>query len=171
MLRTLGLLGVFGGSAWIGVRAAWTLKLRYSTIAALSGCIQQLTLRMEYTLEPLCELCMKCKNEATALFFDMFVENLGRQINVKLAWQQAMAAAQKQDAGFAALKAEEVRVLEEYAEGLGASAYSVQAKRAELLRQRLRAIEEQAKSECLKKGRLYQSMGMLCGIALALLLL
>ena len=90
--------------------------------------------------------------------------------DVPLAWQQAMELARSEDAGFASLEKGELDALYEYALELGRSDGKNQAKNAALLQKRLEELCEQAQAAYGSKGRMYRSVGILTGLAAAILL-
>lgn len=122
-------------------------------------------------MQPLGALALHCGNARTAIFFTAFSEKLEEQPDVLSAWICAMEHAQAQDAGFASLESEELTAMQEYAAALGESGYSAQEKNALLLEKRLEEIAKRAAEVYRQKGRMYRSMGILSGMAAAILLL
>ena len=170
MLHAIAMLSVFAGCAFIGVRASSTLRLRKDTLRLMTDALHRLSLWMDYTAQPLRALARKAKTEETAAFFDAFAGYLKTDDNVPSAWKRAMDDAREQDAGFASLQAEEIAILEEYAETLGGSDRDTQARNAALVQHRLGAVLKEAESIYTSKGRMYRSVGILSGIAVAILL-
>ncbi len=170
MLRAFAMLIVFFGCAFLGSRASSGLRLRRDTLRAMIGCINRLSIWMEYAQEPLSTLARRAKSEETAIFWDTFSKKLKNAGDVELAWQQAMEYAREQDAGFAALENAELNALYEYAQGLGKSDGKSQAKNAALLQQWLEELCTQAQAAYGSKGRMYRSVGILTGLAAAILL-
>lgn len=170
MLRTFAMLIVFFGCAFLGSRASSGLRLRRDTLRAMIGCINRLSIWMEYAQEPLYKLARRAKSDETAIFWEAFSKKLKSAGDVELAWQQAMDHARGQDTGFAALEEEELNALYEYAQGLGKSDGKSQAKNTSLLQQRLEELCTQAQNVYGSKGRMYRSLGILTGLAAAILL-
>ncbi|MDR1619238.1 MAG: stage III sporulation protein AB [Clostridiales bacterium] len=171
MLRALVVVAVFLGAVTTGALASNRLRLRQNTLKAMLASVNHISMRMEYTLEPLAALAHACKNDTTAVFFDAFAEKLKTEPNAHAAWADAMCYAKSVDPGFASLHREESKAFEEYALVLGRSGYRQQHKNASLLQEQLALIVSKAQEENLKKGRLYKSLGVLGGIAVAILLI
>lgn len=171
MLRAVAMVAVFSGCVWLGVRASSSLKARRDILKALMASFNQLALRMEYTMEPLASLALHCKNEETELLFDAFAASLARQASTHAAWVEAMEEARWSDAKFASLEGPELQVMEEYARSLGEGGQEAHIKNAVLLQKQLASIAENAEKNYTGKGRMYRSMGILSGVAVAILLL
>lgn|GEM_PF-514590 len=170
MLRALAMLSIFLGCTFLGTRASNALRFRRDTLRALLDGLTRLSMWMEFTLEPLAVLAKRAASEETAVFFNEFAELLSTESSVPSAWAQAMENARRKNAGFAALGEEELLALAEYARCLGGSDKETQVKNTALLRQRLTAALGEAEAAYTSKGRMYRSVGMLCGIAVAILL-
>ena len=170
MLHAIAMLSVFAGCALIGVRASSALRLRKDTLRAMADALHRLSMWMEYTAQPLRALARKAKTEETAAFFDAFAEYLKTDEDVPSAWKRAMEDARAENEGFASLHEDELAILEEYAQTLGGSDRDTQAKNAALAQQRLGAVLKEAEGLYLSKGRMYRSVGILSGIAVAILL-
>lgn len=170
MLHAIAMLSVFAGCAFIGIRASSALRLRKDTLRAMMDALHRLSMWMEYTAQPLRTLARKAKTEETAAFFDAFAKYLKIDEDVPAAWKRAMEDARAKDVGFASLQEEELSILEEYALTLGGSDRETQAKNAALAQQRLGAVLKEAESTYISKGRMYRSVGILSGIAIAILL-
>ena len=170
MLHIIAMLSVFAGCAFAGIRASSNLRLRKDTMRALLDALTRLSMWMEYTAQPLKSLAKKAKTEETAVFFDAFIKALRTEADVLSAWKTAMEQARREDAGFCALHEEELAILEEYAQSLGGSDRETQGKNAALAQQRLGAVLKEAENIYKSKGRIYRSIGVLSGIAVAILL-
>ncbi len=164
------MLIVFFGCAYLGARASSGMRLRRDTLRAMIGCISRLSIWMEYAQEPLATLSRRAKTEETAIFWDAFAKELKSMADVPLAWQQAMELARSEDAGFASLEKGELDALYEYAQELGRSDGKNQAKNSAFLQKRLEELCEQAQAAYGSKGRMYRSVGILTGLAAAILL-
>ncbi|HWR23041.1 MAG TPA: stage III sporulation protein AB [Feifaniaceae bacterium] len=170
MLHVLAMMSVFAGCAFIGVRASSALRLRKDTLRAMADALHRLSMWMDYTAQPLRALARKAKTEETAAFFDAFAKYLKTDEDVPSAWKRAMEDARSNDAGFASLHEAELNILEEYAGTLGGSDRETQAKNAALAQRRLEAVLKEAEEIYASKGRMYRSVGILSGIAVAILL-
>ncbi len=170
MLRALAMISVFLGCAYWGIRASSLLRLRRDTLSAMKSSINQLSLRMDYTAQPLALLANQTKTPETEVFWTLFAQRLEAGDDVPTAWSKAMEHSRENDAGFATLKENELRVFEEYAQGLGSSNSTLQIKNAAWLQQRLDSIMNEAHEAYSRKGRLFRSLGILTGVAAALLL-
>ena len=170
MLHAIAMIAVFGGCAFIGIRASSSLRLRKDTLRAMVDALHRLSMWMEYTAQPLKALARKAKTEETEAFFEAFARALKTDEDVPAAWKRSMEQARAEDAGFASLKEEELSILDEYAQSLGASDRDTQAKNAALAQQRLNGVLREAERIYTSKGRMYRSVGILSGIAVAILL-
>ena len=170
MLRILAMLTVFLGCAFAGARASAALRLRRDTLRALFDGLTRLAMWMEFTAEPLAVLAKRAATQETEAFFGRFAGLLATEDDVLSAWTLAMEGARKEHAGFAALREEELQALDEYARCLGGGDRETQRKNTELLKQRLTAALEGAEAAYTRKGRMYRSVGLLSGIAAAILL-
>lgn len=164
-------MGLFGCCAVLGVHASNSLHLRWDTLRALLQSFHQIALRMEYAMEPFGMLASRCGNARTTIFFNALTEALEVQTDMATAWAHAMEHAQSCDAGFAALQQEELAALYEYAAKMEEGGYQAQIKNVLLLEKQLEDIAVCAAEIYKKKGRMYRSMGILGGIAVAILLL
>lgn len=171
MYRIFTAVAVFILSVIIGIRHSNTLKLRVDTLRSMMDSINRLSMRMDYTMAPILELIEYSKNENTAAFFDMFIEKVRELNDIGLAWKEAMEFAQSSNSGFSALKDEELDAFNEYAVNLGNNDYENQLKNINILKLKLDEILTEASDIYKKKGQLSRRMGILCGIAFALLLL
>lgn len=170
MLRAFAMLIVFFGCSYLGVRASSALRLRRDMLRSMQSGIGRLSMWMDYTAQPLAVLARRTKTADTEVFWEMFAKQLKENADVVTAWQQAMAHARAREPGFAALKESDLCVLEEYAQGLGGSDRKTQAKNTALLQQRLETIVQEAQDAYGSKGRMYRSVGILSGLAAAILL-
>ena len=82
-----------------------------------------------------------------------------------------MAQADEGVRGFLSLRREERQLLLEFAGTLGGTDLKTQRAGAALLTSRLEELAETAQRENSVKGRVYRTMGMLCGAAVAILML
>lgn len=164
-------LAAFILSVIIGIRYSNTFKQRVETLRSMMDSLNRLSMRMDYTMAPILELVEYSKNENTEIFFDKFTEKVKTLNEIGLAWKEAMEYAQSSDSGFSSLKDEELNAFNEYAVNLGNNDYENQIKNINILKLKLNSILDEANDIYKKKGQLSRKMGILCGIAFALLLL
>lgn len=84
---------------------------------------------------------------------------------------EALRAALAQDAPHLALHAGDLELLEGLADSLGASDVSTQLAYLALLETRLQERLEAAKEAQRSKGRMYRTLGVLCGIVVDIIIL
>lgn len=170
MFKVLILMAAFGGCTLLGFRSANNLRLRHETVQALMVSSRQLAMLMDYTAQPLDVLAQKLARGTTVRFWSLFAKALHNSDNVLNAWRTAMEQARSSDVGFAHLEQEELQILEDFAASLGTTDRKTQRSNVKLLQKRLDDVLEQTQEIYQRKGRMYRSMGVLCGLAAAILL-
>lgn len=170
MLRALAMISVFLGCTYWGIRASSLLRLRRDTLSAFKSSVNHLCSRMSYSAQPLALLAEQAKTKETEVFWSLFSKRLAIEDDVSTAWKSAMEYARENDAGFASLKIQELRIFEDYAKGLGSSDSTMQTKNGAWLQQRLDSVMSEANDAYNRKGRMFRSIGILTGVAAALLL-
>ncbi len=166
MLRVIGILFLFAACALTGINASQKLYDRQAALDALSSYTKRLSMLMEYAPKPLSELCARLDTGPVAELWLGFARHLSDAPNTLYAWQKAMEEA---NGPVRALTAEDRAILEDYVRGLGSGNRETQRANAQLLEERLKAARIEAREVYSKKGRVYRSMGILCGVGLAIL--
>ena len=171
MIHVLTICAIAGGCTYIGMRAAARLKWRETIVFAMRSEIRQMMMWMEYSPKPLVELAAHCKSAQTELFWDQFTDILRtNRCDVPTAWAEAMRHAQTHHTGFSAMNAGDLKLLQDFAQTLGASGRDTQRKQAALFDESFQNAVACAQADYAQKGKLYRSIGILCGVAFAILL-
>jgi len=126
---------------------------------------------MEYEKKPLHRIAKNRAYGEVQPLFDAFGTALSAGAPPAEAFREALARAETEVRGFAALREEERRLLADFAGALGGSDLKTQRAGAALTISRLEEFAGAAAREHGAKGRIYRTMGMLCGAAVAILML
>ncbi len=170
-MKTLAALIVFGCCTAMGLQKARKLRHRQDVLGALLASVLRLGVLLEYQNLTLTAAMRGIGQAADGAFWEMFSQRLQACRDTETAWQWAMAKAQRDCAGFAALQREELRELEEFARTLGSIDMESQKKSIARLQARLEEILRAVREKNDKQGKLYRQIGVLSGLALGLLLI
>lgn len=168
MRLVAGLLLLVACSLFGNSKAAG-LKARLDTLRALRQDIGQIGMQMEYSGRTLEEILLSTKNLRLYSFWQAFAQQLS-QNGPLAAWENALAEMRGADIGFAALRKEELCILEGFIATLGVSDLQSQRKGFELVDASLGQTVEDLAADYAKKGKLFRSLGVIAGIALAIMI-
>ena len=171
MLRYMGIIILFCGCSFIGIRASNKLHNRQQALDLFRRDIRRLLLLMEYTVQPLDLLCNRLSGGDLGCFWHRFATLLNEAENVPAAWKQALALSCRENSLLAALEQEELSILEDFSCELGGGNQRVQQSNGKLLEQRLDTVLQQAQNAYTQKAKIYRAMGVLCGIAVSILVI
>ena len=161
---------LFCACVFLGNGKARVLRVRRQTLTTMEDDIRRLAERMELRPAPIAVLIMQFAPRTEA-FWEIFGEKLGGEAPITGLWKEAMEEAEKMHNGFETLSPEETAVLVDFGlglDGIGLAAQSANAQNAcKRLNQRIAALE----AELSKKGKLFESLGVLAGLSLALLVI
>ncbi len=163
--------GLFLLCVFIGNGKAGALRKRKETLTAMEADIRRLAEQMELRPGPIAALLTRFEAHTEA-FWQIFQRMLGEEeAPVAALWQAAVEKAAESHNGFEFLSKDERAILADFGAGLSGSGIAAQRANAALacrrLQQRVCAVEE----ELAKKGKLFESLGVLAGLALALLVI
>lgn len=171
MLKLASMLLVFIFCSMLGAQGAERLRRREKLLSALQNSVRRLMMRMEYEKKPLAAIAAGCAVGELKPLWKTFSEELYRGEEPRAAFSKALDAADMQIAGFRAVGLRERELLKEFASALGATELDGQKKNAAMLLSGLEPLWEEASGAYHAKGRIYQTMGMLCGAAAVILML
>lgn len=170
-MKLIGALLVFLASSSLGVLLARNLALRQEVLRELQMALQLLETEIAYAATPLPEafrrVAGKTRPPTRHLFAAAHRALLGTSGTTGgEAWGQGIAAL----ARAAPLEAEDLAVLTDFGQGLGRGDRADQVKKLELARAQLRRLEEAAAENRLRQARVWQTLGLLVGLTIILLL-
>lgn len=145
------------------------LRRKAETADALCQDISILMLKMEYSNLPLKQLVQQLDSMILIRFWQNFSAALDNN-TVFFAWAEAIKKEQKQNPGFAALKAGDIVSITEFGKNLGITDIAAQKKNFNLFKQILEEKVKAYKSDSVTKGRMYRSIGLLGGLAVAIMM-
>ena len=146
-----------------GMRRSALLKQREQLLAELSAMLCGFAIEIRCTAPTLSELC----SAATGVFANLLRECKDGSRDIREAWENACGRL----SALPCSGREETALLRELGASLGKSDAQGQLALIELYRERLAQCEKQASQELLQKGRLYRSLGVLCGLGAAVMVL
>ena len=160
----------FGLCASIGFLHADRMRCRADGIEELVRCVRQCGLLLRYANVPLVELSNRVGLRERSMLFQAFSRKLMDGITVQEAWLQAFQTCCTQSPAYAALKSPEREAMDQFMFQLGATDAASELQRIALTAEELSALLEEARAQHGRKGRLYRTMGLLCGLAAAIML-
>lgn len=170
MVKALAMICVFSSCTLAGLMYSSRLKLRCECLQGLLNSMRQLRARMGYSALPLFELVKRIGDPGSAALWDPFSLWLERGYGVRDAWENALDEASEKEKMYAALKKKELDALSDFMSTLGKHDLATSQKGIGVIELQLQECLEEAKSEHSKKGKLYSSIGMLCGLCAAILI-
>ena len=171
MQKILAILIVFALCTAMGMKSAARLQSRAKLLSALVLSVRRFMMAMEYEKKPLYRIAQNRAYGQVQALWDAFGAGLAAGKAPADAFAQAMAQADEGVRGFLSLRREERQLLLEFAGTLGGTDLKTQRAGAALLTSRLEELAETAQHENSVKGRVYRTMGRLCGAAVAILML
>lgn len=147
--------------AW-GARQSLLLKRRTALLEELSRMLGEFEIEIRFAAPTLDILCEK----AEGCFADILRECRG-SCDIKTAWEQACGRL----SALPCCHDEERELLLSLGRSLGTSDISGQLSLIELHSEKLSALGRSAAEESAKKGKLFRSVGALCGIGAAVLII
>jgi len=170
-VKLVGAALVFLASSSLGVLLARNLALRQEVLRELQVALQLLETEIAYAASPLPEALHRVAERTRPPTRHLFAA-AGRALNgtcgttAAEAWNQGLAAL----ARAAPLEAEDWAVLTDFGQGLGRGDREDQVKKLPLARSQLRQLEEAAAENRQRQAKVWQTLGLLGGLVLILLL-
>lgn len=170
-MRLLLALSGFLLCAYAGWKKAKSLQLRTDLLYAMADDITRLLMDMDYSMLPLCELIARIQPCKAPAFWKTLLENIESNTKVADAWKNTLYLLKKTDKGFSMLSDEELTMIVDFGMALGTSDIVSQRKNAEMATNRLLAHAAEISAVLKAKGKAYGSLGVLSGLALAIVIL
>lgn len=162
-MRLILALAAFGLCSAAGVRSSLLLKKRLELLEELSSMLCGFEIAMRCTAPPLDELF----SEASGTFADMVRNHRLNAPDIRAAWEKACVELRS----LPCCKDEEAALLSELGASLGKSDAAGQLSLIALYRERTALLAKSAAAEAAQKGKLFRSLGMLCGIGAAIMII
>lgn len=166
MLKEIGLLLLVLCGGLCGFYAAVSVRRKQQQLVTLSALLHELEISMWChggTLQELLELLTQRETYRCFSFLGDTIAAMQEQASFSVAWREAVQTD-------AALSVDSKQLLCELGEELGTSDLYSQREILERYRSRLQQQEAAQREASQKKIKLYQSMGLLAGMAIAILL-
>lgn len=161
-MRLLPALTVFFICAGYGFAKSAELKKRAVFLEELTRLLTELSVAIGSTAPPLDRLCSEC----TGVFMQLVREQAASAPDIRAAWGQAVQ--QLERCRFC--RDEEVQLLRALGQELGSCAAEGQLALLKLHGARAARLCEAAREESRSRGKMLRSVGTLCGIGAAILL-
>lgn len=146
----------------LGMRKSLLLKRRTELLDELSRLMGEFEIEIRYAAPTLDRLCERAEGS-----FAEIVRDIRAETDIKTAWEQACGRL----SALPYCKTEETELLLSLGRSLGTCDVNGQLSLIELHSEKLNALRKAAAEESLKKGKLFRSVGTLCGIGAAVLII
>jgi stage III sporulation protein AB len=150
--------------SFIGYCRVYALRARISALQAFETDIAQLGLMMEYQALPVGELADRLRGALPAAFWQAFRAGVA-QGSAREAWRQALYA----EAPYG-LRASDMEQLCGFGAVLGQGGRAAQKNNVDYALSNIKRLRETLQLEQAKKGGLYGTLGLLSGLAAAILI-
>ena len=161
-MRTILAMAAFLLCFVFGVRQSLLLKRRAAFLEELSRMLSEFEIEIRFAAPTLDILCEKAEGD-----FADIIRECRRDNDIKSAWEQACGRLKVLSYCHAA----ESELMLSLGRSLGTSDISGQRSLIELHSEKLGALRKSASEESAKKGKLFRSVGALCGIGAAVLIM
>ncbi len=130
--------------------------------------INDINIKIHYSMEPIEKIIKECNNSKTlSAFISSIMKQMQKGQTFAKAWENSLMVLKNENA----LKQQDLNLIEKFGLGLGTSDINGQEAHCKLS---LSLANEQlkiAREEKQKKGKLYRTLGISCGICVALLMI
>lgn len=167
-MRFLLALLLFAGCSYVGFAKAGSVKRRLDVVEGFLLDIRQLSISMRYRMTPIRELIGQLEASALKEFWEDLLSQMGHSRPLGDAWREALQKMRGENGDFSYLTDEEARVLSDFGASLGTSDFQAQKANMEMALERLAMLAEALRREVSQKGKIYRSLGMLGGLAAAI---
>ncbi|MCE5234571.1 MAG: stage III sporulation protein AB [Clostridiaceae bacterium] len=169
-MRFLLALALFGVFSFLGFSKAKALKRRLNVVEGFAVDIRQLSILMRYKMIPVRELIQKLEGSALKDFWETLLNEMERARPLADAWRDALEKVRDGGGDFFYMADEEARVIGDFGAALGTSDLAAQRANMELALERLQAQASALGREASQKGKVFRSLGMLGGLAAAIVI-
>lgn len=168
MIKMMGLLFIIAFCSLCGIRLSSALTRRTQALKKTQLFLHLLRERLSYTLCPVDELFLQLSQEPLLEELD-FIPLCSQKLSQRLPFPQALEESLEECR--CALSGRDRAVLEELCTIVGGTEVENQLAGLELVRLNLAGQTAQAQQEVDRRARLYASLGVLAGLAIAIVLL
>lgn len=170
-MKIVGAICICVSTAMLGLRFGSAEKTRYRTLCGLITALDFMIAEISCLLTPVKSLLEKLAIQApepTRRFFAQCMFRAETQIDIPVTqlWQEIV-----KEADYLCLRQQEVELLCEIGNVFGRYRSDEQVDLLKGIRGRLETLKETAKEEQSRNVKVYRSLGITCGIAIAILLI
>ncbi|AEV68671.1 stage III sporulation protein SpoIIIAB [Acetivibrio clariflavus] len=169
LLKIVGSLIVFVSCTLLGYSHAQTYAQRPQELKTLQMLLQIFENEISFLSNVLQEAFQKvssCTDSSVAVFFEAAVENLKEGLCADEAWTKAV----KENISGTSLNSEDEAIIISFGKMLGSSDLEGQIKNIRLTVNQLKIQEQKAEELRSKNEKMFKSLGVLCGLAIIILL-
>lgn len=159
-MRVFTAFAAFSACFAAGLYKSFLLKRRAVVLEELCRMVKSFSVEIRYTAPTLDELCGKSEG-----VFAEILNECRKDSDIHAAWDSACAILSKKPY----CSREEAELLRNLGSSLGASDIAGQLSILEMYSEKLSDISRTASEEAAGKGKLFRSVGMLCGIGAAVI--
>jgi stage III sporulation protein AB len=166
IVKIFGIVVVFIACSAAGLMKSYSLTKRVRELEEFLGALTFISTEIRYFASPTAEIMKKLADSGEfekLKVFEFCTEFLKNTRDFPKAWNQAIEKAKP----YLSLEDDDIKAVKEFGASFGATDADGQTanceRYAELIRQRL----ESAKDDRAKRGRMFSSLGVLCGIFFA----
>lgn len=170
MLKYLGMMLAFFACVMAGSIKALKLSNKAKLFEDLLHDIRCLWMRIEYTAMPLKSIINSLVQAKLTHFWKSLAAKLDEGASFDSAWCSSVDVSVKNSVLFASLSLKDIKLIKSFSALIGNSDMQSQAKSIRLIELQLDDEIKQAKDLCLRKERMYKSLGVLMGIGLVIIL-
>ena len=169
-MRFFAALIVFGVCSYAGFAKAKAVKRRLGVVEGFLLDIKQLSILMQYKMAPIRELVRQLEGSVLKEFWEALLLQMEKTGSLSDAWQEALEQTRRNGGDFFYLGDAEARVISDFGAMLGTSDFPSQKANTEMALERLCVQAEMLRREVSQKGKVYRSLGMLGGLAAAIVI-
>ncbi len=168
-MKFLLALLLFSACAYAGFAKARAVKRRLNVTEGFLVDIRQLSILMRYKMSPIRELVLQLEGSELNEFWEAFLKELEGSASLNEAWQKALLKL-REEGGFSCLTDAEARVISDFGAAFGTSDIAAQRGNMEMALERFGVRAEALRREVAEKGKMYRSLGVLSGLAAAIMI-
>ena len=169
IVTVVGCILIIGACSYIGFFLGKQYNTRFEQIKKLRSSLKMLETEIGYSMNPLPEALFRVGSRISGPVGTLY-EHTSQVLekNAGLPMEQIWKGGLDRLSEEGSLKREELDVMDDFGLGLGGSDREEQLKNLHLAQEHLRIIEASAESDRNKYERMYKTLGVLAGAALAI---
>jgi len=169
IVSIIGCILIIGACSYIGFFLGKQYNTRFEQVKKLRSSLKMLETEISYSMNPLPEALFRIGSRISGpvgILYEHVAELLEKNAGLPMekVWKVGLSKLSEESS----LKKEELDVLDDFGLGLGGSDREEQLKNLHLAQEHLRIIEASAESDKNKYERMYKTLGVLAGTALAI---